>query len=348
MKGLRSVAMVLVLASCGGEAGPSDSGPAGECGDLVVQTGEECDDGNDEAFDGCGSDCTFSCHFDAECVDPDICQGARTCSSASHVCQGGAPVADGTGCTAGTVPGVCSSGHCVGAGCGNSMVAANENEQCDDGGNGNDADGCTDACQFTCELWSGHTNVLAPIIGAFEPPGVSQAEGWDWPDPLTNPVWFGDATQIVGASLGITPIDTRMLQFQYTGLAASTLSTSGAAYVYDLTPVADQVATGTLRAHLNAHFNRVSASMDPPTDTQFTVAIRAYDAARVELPARSESIESDNILSSWQCLRVSLVLPSNAAYIRVKVSAVENAQNEDSGEEFAGHFVDDVALWFDP
>jgi len=43
------------------------------CGDAKTDPGEECDDGNDDEDDGCRSICYFSCHWNAECDDGEIC-----------------------------------------------------------------------------------------------------------------------------------------------------------------------------------------------------------------------------------------------------------------------------------
>jgi len=52
-------AVVVVAYGCGGSSQPpgGDDVPPG-CGDGVVDSGEQCDDGNDNAFDGCLPDCT--------------------------------------------------------------------------------------------------------------------------------------------------------------------------------------------------------------------------------------------------------------------------------------------------
>lgn len=119
------------------------------CGDGFVDTagGEECDDGNSEAFDGCEpGTCTFTCSDDAACNDGAPCNGDETC--ADHVCMIGTPPADGTACTldAGG-DGVCRTGGCVPAGCGNGVVDAGED--CDDM-NDVEGDGCDADCTFSC------------------------------------------------------------------------------------------------------------------------------------------------------------------------------------------------------
>ncbi len=66
------------------------------CGDGVRSLGngadrvdEDCDDGNDIAFDGCESDCTFSCWKDVDCDDSLQCNGSETCDLETHKCAPG-------------------------------------------------------------------------------------------------------------------------------------------------------------------------------------------------------------------------------------------------------------------
>ena len=56
---MRSIAcaVVLVAFGCGSSQPVGDDVPPG-CGDAVVDPGEQCDDGNDNRFDGCRPDCT--------------------------------------------------------------------------------------------------------------------------------------------------------------------------------------------------------------------------------------------------------------------------------------------------
>lgn len=57
---------------------------------------------------------------------------------------------EGRACTTpGGASGRCRDGACVAPGCGNGTV--DEGEQCDDGRNGDDDDGCRDDCTWTCE-----------------------------------------------------------------------------------------------------------------------------------------------------------------------------------------------------
>ncbi|MBK6848308.1 MAG: DUF4215 domain-containing protein, partial [Proteobacteria bacterium] len=54
------------------------------CGDKLVQSGEECDDGNQTTGDGCESDCRYTCKADADCSDGNACTGEEKCGLANH------------------------------------------------------------------------------------------------------------------------------------------------------------------------------------------------------------------------------------------------------------------------
>jgi len=123
---------------------------ASECGDDVTDpaNNEDCDDGNEDAGDGCENDCTFTCEGDNECDDGLPCNGTETCGD-DHTCGMGTPLGAGDPCTQpDTMPGVCRGDECVAAGCGNMLP--DFGEECDDG-NMTDGDGCDADCTFTCE-----------------------------------------------------------------------------------------------------------------------------------------------------------------------------------------------------
>ncbi|NMC70324.1 MAG: hypothetical protein GYA57_09695 [Myxococcales bacterium] len=71
------------------DAGPDDAVP-GRCGDGRADPGEECDDGNGIAGDGCEADCFYSCHAATDCDDGlecsvDACVEAGTGRWCEHV-----------------------------------------------------------------------------------------------------------------------------------------------------------------------------------------------------------------------------------------------------------------------
>src|SRR5688500_8041017 len=121
------------------------------CGDGFVDTeiGEQCEDGNQIAFDGCNPDCTFTCEDNEFCSDGDPCNGDEICS-AEHLCENGTALDEHTECTTAAVAaGTCRSGMCVTPGCGNGFVDEGT-EECDDG-NTVERDGCDLDCTFSCD-----------------------------------------------------------------------------------------------------------------------------------------------------------------------------------------------------
>ncbi|HMF40819.1 MAG TPA: DUF4215 domain-containing protein, partial [Polyangia bacterium] len=122
-----------------------------KCGNGVQDPGEQCDDGNTKAGDGCSAICQIPSGW--TCTGwPSVCTMAGVCGDgilgATEACDDGNTV-DGDGCssdckTVGAgyecrVPGR----PCVAA-CGDNMIVGGE--QCDDG-NTTDGDGCSSTCQ---------------------------------------------------------------------------------------------------------------------------------------------------------------------------------------------------------
>ncbi len=94
------------------------------CGDGVVDTGEECDDGNRVTDDGCSNICRLPACGDG------VLQGDEVCD-------------DGDG-NSDTEPDACRT-TCVPAACGDLVV--DDGEECDDGNDVRD-DGCNHRCQL--------------------------------------------------------------------------------------------------------------------------------------------------------------------------------------------------------
>jgi cysteine-rich repeat protein len=91
----------------------------GSCGNGIVESGEQCDDGNANAGDGCAPDCT---------LEP-----------SAEICDDRADN-DSDGLTDCADPDCADDAFCL---CGNGVVEGNE--ECDDGNN-TDGDGCASDC----------------------------------------------------------------------------------------------------------------------------------------------------------------------------------------------------------
>ncbi|MBL8717669.1 MAG: DUF4215 domain-containing protein [Myxococcales bacterium] len=79
------------------------------CGNKIIDSGEDCDDGNTDDSDGCKTDCSFSCKADKDCDDGDLCSGVEKCDVATHKCVAGTAVKCDAGGKAGC-SGTCDPG----------------------------------------------------------------------------------------------------------------------------------------------------------------------------------------------------------------------------------------------
>lgn len=123
-----SIATILVVsAGCGDSSVADDDTPGAGCGNGVIQTGEQCDDGNLEDGDGCSSSCRVepSTQEAPKCGDGIVDPG-EDCDDGNEE--------DGDEC----------SSTCELTACGNGLLE--KGEQCDDG-NVEDGDGCTSDCR---------------------------------------------------------------------------------------------------------------------------------------------------------------------------------------------------------
>ncbi len=148
------------LTPCGsGEACISGACTSHYCSNGQVDPGEECDDGNLVAGDGCEPDCKFTClasDTTRNCHSSNTCINSGLCSSSTHLCSPLLPKTAGTAC--GTKDD-CVAGNCVQPICGDGIVAQGI-EECDDG-NSVDGDGCDTNCTFSCHAATAATDCAA-------------------------------------------------------------------------------------------------------------------------------------------------------------------------------------------
>jgi fibro-slime domain-containing protein len=136
----------------------SDSAATALCGDSVIESPEQCDDGNTTAGDGCSGVCTIepgytcpsagqSCIYTVKmvCGDGKI-EGTEACDDGNATsgdgCSSTCTVEAGFTCGMGGEP--CVQSKTAGV-CGDGAV--DSGEQCDDG-NAVDGDGCSAKCQL--------------------------------------------------------------------------------------------------------------------------------------------------------------------------------------------------------
>ncbi len=164
-------------ASAEAGASPADAGSAKggachkiACGNGVIESGEECDDGNDVSNDGCSSGCLIEKGW--VCPTPDAACVAAKCGdgvvAGTETCDDGNTTPN-DGCSA-----VCQvetgwlcptpDAKCIAKQCGDGIVAGSE--QCDDGNTAPN-----DGCSATCTLEPGY----ACVKGATVPQSVCHA-----------------------------------------------------------------------------------------------------------------------------------------------------------------------------
>jgi len=137
-------------AVCGGTV---RSGRCTPCGDGVTDPGEECDDGNANASDGCTTACTVCGNGTVtppeQCDDGNLANGDGCDANCTLPACGNGIVDAGEQCDDGNTQSCdgCSA-TCTTEGCGNGVTECGE--QCDDG-NTSSCDGCSATCRSeTC------------------------------------------------------------------------------------------------------------------------------------------------------------------------------------------------------
>jgi cysteine-rich repeat protein len=145
-----STADTASTASCtfgSGSTATCSNGMCGTCGNGTTDPGEQCDDGNLIADDGCKPDCTYTCTTNADCDDGDPCNGTETCDATTHKCKAGNVKIDGFSCGSGKI---CIDHGCRPSFCGDGYTNAATGEKCDPP----NTTGCDSACKalVTCSL----------------------------------------------------------------------------------------------------------------------------------------------------------------------------------------------------
>ncbi len=138
------------------------------CGNGIVDSGEECDDGNSVNGDGCNNDCTFSCSDPAtDCGTAPACE-VESCT-AGHVCLA---VADATQNEASCGTGkVCNNGSCVTA-CGDGIIESGE--QCEPPNTAT----CDANCQNQCDVDGSWASLLTiPVTWVADGVYLSKGSG---------------------------------------------------------------------------------------------------------------------------------------------------------------------------
>jgi len=158
-------------------------GPMPSCGDGVVQTGEACDDADEEGGDGCSADCQtveddYACPFPGmDCVRVVTCgngriEGDETCDDRDPTrgdgCDGQCQLEPGWACPV-------MGAACRAARCGDGVVAGLE--VCDDGGTCSGGGGTACTSDADC-VAAGDGDTCAPRAGDGCSTGCQLEEGF--------------------------------------------------------------------------------------------------------------------------------------------------------------------------
>lgn len=165
-----------------GFCAPVTGGDTGECGNGIVDPGEDCDEGGVDTAT-CDSDCTAV-----------MCGDSHTNSAAGEPCDDGG---ESAGCDADCTLVVCGDGlHNEAAG-----------EQCDDG-NTVDGDGCSGSCLVSeeCgeESYTYHDFTLAEVC--------TEDDNWcAWADQPGKAVVYGEMSKVVQVPPSCEKLDVTIL-----------------------------------------------------------------------------------------------------------------------------------------
>ncbi len=124
-----------------------------DCGDSLVEGRETCDDGNETSGDGCSETCRaepgWVCDTPGKPCREAVCGDGK--AEGGEACDDGNNHIIGDGCSPGCVlEPDCSDGACASR-CGDGLILAGDDEQCDDG---NDVSG--DGCSAQCTIEEGY------------------------------------------------------------------------------------------------------------------------------------------------------------------------------------------------
>lgn len=124
------------------------------CNNGYEEPGEDCDDGDEDDYNGCTTECKFTCVSDDDSYPTceNSCDSTAYCDDTTHSCIAGDPMPDDTICDEGD--GYCSNGRCILSKCGDGVVQPNE--ECDPGNPnpefGSPSSGSDSECQPNCTI----------------------------------------------------------------------------------------------------------------------------------------------------------------------------------------------------
>ncbi len=188
-------------------------------------------------------------------------------------------------------------------------------------------------------------------FGQFNSPGYLVKHHPTQPDQ-----WAGDYSRATAAIDGVQPrTGAGMLQFLSTTQEAGSHEKIGSQVwrVVDLEEIRAELGRRAERVRLTAWCNRVEGTADSDTKFMFELAGQAGSQQEFrwspDVVLRSQTdLLTDADPTTWEKVTVELQIPSSLRFLVVMASAQENVSNQlpAEGQEFDGHFVDDIELEF--
>lgn len=169
--------------------------------------------------------------------------------------------------------------------------------------------------------------------------------------PTAYGYWQGDMSEITGSGLVISPYENDfMLRFIYATMdGPSALIGSELWQIIDVSSWHKTILSGNAQSSASGYFNRVTG--DAETDTSFAISLFAYAGIPETFPEQwnyselaqvSGSVISEDNPISWESVQVTLPLPTVTDFVVIRISATENIFNDITGDEFDGHFADNI------
>ena len=164
--------------------------------------------------------------------------------------------------------------------------------------------------------------------------------------------WSGDRAHVGSGSGGVSPRSgSVMLSYDRTAAVCGPTNTCQVWQLIDVHEYIAIIRLGAARVEMQMYVNRVPG--DSQTDTKFGMTVFSTSGSPSEwltqfvdnqYSASGVALFSDADTSTWELLTHSHVLPIDADYIALCITAQEDIQNDSSCPEFDGHYGDDVNL----
>ncbi len=166
--------------------------------------------------------------------------------------------------------------------------------------------------------------------------------------------WSGDLLEIATSFEEVRPrSEGGMLHFKGTSAQEDVRDTVASQLwrIVDLYEVREKMGRRPERVNLSGWVNRVAG--DDQTDRDFLFGLSCHQEITEALDEGGDvttkvltSLISDSDPETWERADLQLHLPPNLRYLVIMVGAREDVSNNEDGQEFDGHFLDDLNLVF--